>query len=147
MTHPDAQGEGMARAMRSAIEDAGLEPEEIDYVNAHATGTKSNDSVETAAIKSVFGPHAQKLAVNGLKSMLGHAMGAAGALEAVATVLTLRHGIVPPTIGLEKPDPECDLDCVPLRARRADVRAALNNSAGFGGCNAATVFRRAEARA
>ena len=145
MTHPDTRGEGMARAMRSGIEDAEIKPEEVDYVNAHATGTKSNDALETAAIKSVFGAHSGKLVVNGLKSMLGHAMGAAGALEAVATVLTLRDGVVPPTIGLEAPDPECDLDYVPLRARRADVRTALNNSAGFGGCNAATVFRRVEA--
>ena len=146
MTHPDPGGQGMARAMRAALRDARADPGEIDHLNAHATGTRPNDAAETTAIKSVFGAHAPRIAVNGIKSMLGHAMGAAGALEAIAAVIALREGVVPPTIGLEQPDPECDLDCTPLVARRRDIRMALNNSAGFGGCNAAVIFKRWEAR-
>ena len=144
MTHPDEDGAGMARAMRAALRDAGMAPEELQHVNAHATGTQPNDRLETAAIKSVFGEHARRLAINGIKSMLGHAMGAASALEAIATVMAVREGVVPPTIGLEQPDPDCDLDYVPLHARQMPVRAALNNSAGFGGCNASVIFRRVQ---
>ena len=144
MTHPDPRGEGMVRAMRAALRDAGIGPEQVDHINAHATGTKPNDRLETAAIKAIFGEHASRIAVNGIKAMLGHAMGAAGALEAIAAVMTLREGIIPPTIGLEQPDPDCDLDAVPLKARRAEVRTALNNSAGFGGCNASVVLQRWE---
>ncbi len=144
MTHPDPGGEGMVRAMKAALCDAGVAPEEIGHINAHATGTIPNDKLETAAIKAVFGEHARRIAVNGIKSMIGHAMGAASALEAIATVMTLREGIVPPTIGLEEPDPECDLDCTALKAGHRDVRVALNNAAGFGGCNAAVIFRRWE---
>ena len=140
LTHPDPEGAGTARAMRDALRDAGIEPNQVDHINAHATGTKFNDVVETAAVKSVFGDHARAMPINGIKSMLGHAMGAAGALEAIATVMTIREGVVPPTIGLDEPDPECDLDYVPLKARKADIRIALNNSAGFGGCNASVIF-------
>ena len=144
MTHPDPDGGGMVRAMAGAISDARLTPDEIDHVNAHATGTPSNDKLETLAVKSVFGSHAGDLAINGIKSMLGHAMGAAGALEAIASIMTIREGVIPPTIGLDEPDPECDLDYTPLQAKRAEVRTVLNNSAGFGGCNASVVLRRWE---
>lgn len=144
MTHPDPHGQGMARAMRDAVRASGIAPDQVDQINAHATGTQPNDKLETEAIKSVFGAHAKRIPVNGIKSMLGHAMGAASALEAIATVMTIREGMVPPTIGLEEPDPECDLDYVPLKARQSDVHIALNNSAGFGGCNAAVVLRRWE---
>ena len=140
MTHPDADGAGMARAMRSALHDAGLMPEDIDHINAHGTGTPSNDRLETMAIKAVFGPRACTIPINGIKSMLGHAMGAASALEAIATVMTVREGLIPPTIGLEQPDPDCDLDYTPLKARKATVRTALKNSAGFGGCNASVIL-------
>ena len=140
LMHPDARGEGMARAMRAALADAGVAPDEVAYINAHATGTKPNDKLESAAIREVFGAHADRLAVSGMKAMLGHAMGAAGALEAIATVMTLREGIIPQTLGLEERDPECDLDYVMSEARRIAVKIALNNSAGFGGCNATTVF-------
>jgi len=144
MTYPDPDGAGMARAMRDALQDSHIAPDEVDHINAHATGTPSNDKLETAAIKTVFGPRAAAIPINGLKAMLGHAMGAAGALEAIATVLTIRTGIIPPTINLEVPDPDCDLDYTPSKARRAAVRTAMNNSAGFGGCNASAVFRRWE---
>jgi len=128
--------------MRAAIEAAGIAPERVDHINAHATGTPYNDKLETAAIKSVFGRRARAIPINGVKSMIGHALGAASALEAIAAIMTIREGVIPPTIGLEEPDPECDLDYVPLKARRAEVKTALNNSAGFGGCNACAVFRR-----
>jgi 3-oxoacyl-[acyl-carrier-protein] synthase II len=144
MTHPDAHGEGMVLAMRAALADAGLAPEAVDHINAHATGTPPNDRLETAAIKQLLGPRAKNVPVNGIKSMLGHAMGAASALEAIATVMTLRRGVIPPTLGLTEPDPDCDLDYVPLRARPADLHVALNNAAGFGGCNATLVLGRWE---
>jgi len=144
MTHPDNDGAGMARAMRLALADAGIAPEEIDHVNCHATGTPLNDKVETAAIKAVFGARAAAMPLNGIKGTIGHAMGAASAIEGIATVLTIREGIIPPTIGLDEPDPECDLDYTPHRARRASVRTAMSSSAGFGGCNAAVVFRKWE---
>ena len=144
MTHPDPDGAGMARVMRAALRDAGVGPHDMDHVNAHATGTPFNDRLETVAIKTVFGARAAVIPINGIKSMLGHAMGAASALEAIATILTIREGIVPPTIGLDDPDPECDLDYTPLEARRAEVRTAINNSAGFGGCNASVVLRLCE---
>jgi len=142
MTHPDADGAGMARAMRGALRDAGTEPEAIDHINAHATGTPSNDKLETAAIKTVFGQRATAIPINGIKSMLGHAMGASSSLESIATIMTLREGIIPPTLNLDEPDPECDLAYTPHEARKAGLRAALNNSAGFGGCNASVVFTR-----
>ncbi len=144
MTHPDEDGAGMARAMRGALQDAGVAPEAVEHINAHATGTPPNDRLETMAIKSVFGERARSIPINGIKSMLGHAMGAASALEAIATVMTIREGVIPPTIGLEESAPECDLDYVPRAARKARVGVALNNSAGFGGCNASVLFGRWE---
>jgi len=141
MTHPDPNGAGMARVMAAALRDSGIEPEQVDHINAHATGTQYNDRLETAAIKSVFGDHACEMPICGAKAMLGHAMGAASSLEAIATIMTIRKKIVPPTIGLDESDPDCDLDYVPLVARETPVRIALNNSAGFGGCNASTIFK------
>jgi nodulation protein E len=135
--------EGPARAMRGALEDGGIAPEEVGYVNAHGTGTPGNDPVETRAIRSVFGAHADKLAVSSTKSLHGHALGAAGALEAIATVLALRNGILPPTANYNEPDPECDLDYIPNQPRAAKVEAALSNSFAFGGLNAVVAFRAA----
>jgi nodulation protein E len=139
ITQPSA--EGPVRAMRAALCDAGLSPEQIGYINAHGTGTISNDPIETRAIRSLFGPHADRLAVSSTKSMHGHALGAAGALEAVCTVLALRKGLLPPTANFLGPDPECDLDVVPNCARAANPESALSNSFGFGGLNAALAFR------
>jgi nodulation protein E len=133
--------EGPARAMRSALNDAGLAPEAIGYINAHGTGTPGNDPVETRAIRSVFGDHADKVAVSSTKSLHGHALGAAGALEAVATILALKNGILPPTANYSEPDPECDLDYIPNQPRVARVEAALSNSFAFGGLNAVLAFR------
>jgi nodulation protein E len=133
--------EGPARAMRAALRDAQMHPEQIGYINAHGTGTPSNDSTETRAIREVFGAHAQKLAVSSTKSMHGHTLGAASALEAVATVLALREGILPPTANYTTPDPQCDLDVIPNEARRARVECALSNSFAFGGLNAVLAFR------
>ena len=127
--------------MRAALEDGGLAPEAIGYINAHGTGTIGNDSTETRAIVDVFGAHARSLAVSSTKSLHGHALGAAGALEAVATLLALHHGVLPPTAHFTTPDPECDLDVVPNRAREARVDAALSNSFAFGGLNAVLAFR------
>ena len=134
---------GPARAMRAALADAGLSVEQVGYVNAHGTGTRGNDSAEARAIREVFGAHADRLAVSSTKSMHGHALGAAGALEAVATVLALENGILPPTANFTEPDPECDLDVVPDRARPASPGAALSNSFAFGGLNAVLAFRAA----
>lgn len=131
---PDANGAGSAMSL--ALADAGLQPEDIDYINAHGTGTRANDVVETRAIRQVFGPRAEKLAVSSTKSMHGHALGAAGALELVAVVCGLRDGIVPPTANFDQADPECDLDYVPNTARALKIRAALSNSFAFGGLNA-----------
>jgi nodulation protein E len=133
--------DGPARAMRGALREAGLAPEDVGYINAHGTGTSGNDPVETRAIREVFGAHADKLAVSSTKSMHGHALGAAGALEAIATVLALHHGILPPTANYNERDPECDLDYVPNKARAARVKAALSNSFAFGGLNAVIAFR------
>lgn len=133
--------EGPARAMRDALAMAGLAPEQIGYINAHGTGTPGNDPVETRAIRAVFGAHANKLAVSSTKSMHGHALGAAGAIEAVATILALREGILPPTANFTVADPECDLDYVPNQARKQQVEAALSNSFAFGGLNAVLAFR------
>jgi nodulation protein E len=135
--------EGPARAMEAALRDAGIKPEEVGYINAHGTGTPNNDATETRAIRQVFGANADKLAVSSTKSMHGHALGAAGALEAVATVLALHHCVLPPTANFTTPDPECDLDVVPNRARRADMEYALSNSFAFGGLNAVLAFRLA----
>ena len=142
--HPDDNGDGAARAMRWALADAGVRPDEIDYINAHGTSTPINDAVETLAIKQVFGYGAYNVPISSTKSMIGHAMGAAGAVEAVVAVKTIETGIIHPTINYEDPDPACDLDYVPNVARRADVRTVLSNSFGFGGQNACLVIRRFE---
>jgi nodulation protein E len=141
LTNPLA--EGAARAMNDALDDAGLSREQIKYVNAHGTGTTANDSTETRALRQVFGSHADNLAVTSTKSMHGHALGAAGALEAAATVLALRGSFIPPTANFLEPDPACDLDVVPNEARAAQIEAALSNSFAFGGLNAVLAFRRA----
>jgi nodulation protein E len=135
--------DGPCAAMRAALLDGGLEPEEIGYVNAHGSGTEANDRVETAAIRTTFGRHAERLALSATKSMLGHSLGAAGALEAVATCLTLARGVVPPTANYLGPDPECDLDVVPNTARALTADAAISNAFAFGGLNAVLAFRRA----
>ncbi|PAE25166.1 beta-ketoacyl-ACP synthase II [Bacillus sp. 7894-2] len=144
ITAPAPGGEGGARAMKMAIEDGGLKPDNIDYINAHGTSTDYNDKFETLAIKEVFGDHAYKLAVSSTKSMTGHLLGAAGGIEAIFTVLAMKEGILPPTINLENPDPECDLDYVPNKAREKEITAAMSNSLGFGGHNATIVFKRYE---
>jgi nodulation protein E len=135
--------EGPARAMAAALREAGLPPEAIGYINAHGTGTPGNDPVESRAIRKVFGPHADKIGVSSTKSMHGHALGAAGALEAVATVLALHRGILPPTANFTERDPECDLDYIPNQSRAVQVEAALSNSFAFGGLNAVVAFRTA----
>ncbi|NJD68671.1 MAG: beta-ketoacyl-[acyl-carrier-protein] synthase II [Candidatus Methylomirabilota bacterium] len=142
MTAPEPEGAGAIASMGLALEDAGLKPEEVDYVNAHGTSTPVGDTAETKAVKKVFGDHAYRMAVSSIKSMTGHLLGAAGGVEAVATVLTLHHGIIPPTINYEDPEPECDLDYVPNHARQAHVRVAFSNSFGFGGTNATLVFKQ-----
>lgn len=144
ITAPAPNGEGAVRSMRMALKDARLHPEEIDHINAHATSTPAGDANETQAIKQVFGEHAYRLAISAIKSMTGHLLGAAGGIEAVATVLTIYHQLIPPTINYETPDPECDLDYVPNKARSASVQAALSNSFGFGGTNATLVFKQFE---
>jgi 3-oxoacyl-[acyl-carrier-protein] synthase II len=144
MTAPAPEGEGAARCMRLALKDAGLEPTDVDYINAHGTSTEYNDANETMAIKKVFGEQAAKLAVSSTKSMTGHLLGAAGAVEGVFSALTLHHGLIPPTINYDNPDPQCDLDYVPNEARKADLKVVLSNSFGFGGTNACVIMRRAE---
>ncbi len=142
ITAPSAGGEGAARAMRIALNKAGLRPDEVDYINAHGTSTLLNDASETQAIKAVFGDYAYKVPISSTKSMVGHLMGAAGAIEAAVTVLTIRHSIIHPTIIYHHPDPVCDLDYVPNVARRANVEVAISNSFGFGGHNACVAFRK-----
>ncbi|MCD6489855.1 MAG: beta-ketoacyl-ACP synthase II [Thermodesulfobacterium sp.] len=144
MTAPPPDGEGAVRCIEMALKDAGISAEEVDYINAHGTSTPLNDAAETKAIKKVFKKHAYKLMVSSTKSMTGHLLGGAGGLEAVITVLSLYEGIVPPTINLENPDPECDLDYVPNQARKADIKIALSNAFGFGGANACLVFKKWE---
>ena len=144
MTAPAPEGEGAARCMRLALKDAGLMPQDVDYINAHGTSTEYNDANETTAIRNVFGERAAKLAVSSTKSMTGHLLGAAGAIEGIYSVLALKHGILPPTINYETPDPVCDLDYVPNTARKAEIDVALSNSFGFGGTNACIIFRRAQ---
>ena len=136
--------EGAAKAITACLADAGLRPEDVDYVNAHGTGTSANDSMEAHAIRQVFGEHADRLAVSSTKSMHGHTLGAAGAIECIATVLALRDGLLPPTINFTTADPECDLDVVPNEARRVEIRDALSNSFAFGGLNVVLAFRRWE---
>jgi 3-oxoacyl-[acyl-carrier-protein] synthase II len=142
ITAPSEDGSGMGRVMQLAIRDAGLQPEDIDYINAHGTSTPHGDKTETLAVKNVFGEHARKLAISSTKSMTGHLLGAAGGLEAAISVRALYEGLLPPTINLENPDPECDLDYVPNEARKAEVRHVLSNSFGFGGTNACLAFSR-----
>ncbi len=141
ITAPDPKGSGAVLAMRRALEDAGEEPSAVDHVNAHGTSTPLNDAAETVAIKTVFGEHARALAVSSTKSMTGHMLGAAGAVEGAACALAIARGVVPPTIHYEHPDPECDLDYVPNEARELRVRLAISNSFGFGGQNACVAFR------
>ncbi len=142
ITAPEPEGRGAYQAMREALSDAGIQPEDVSYINAHGTSTDVGDKLETLAIKKTFGDHAYKLAVSSIKSMTGHMLGAAGAVEAIATVLTLREGVLPPTINYETPDPECDLDYVPNQARKQDVEIAISNSFGFGGHNAVIVLKK-----
>ncbi|WP_151140229.1 beta-ketoacyl-ACP synthase II [Bacillus amyloliquefaciens] len=142
ITAPAQDGEGGARAMQEAIKDAGIKPEEIDYINAHGTSTYYNDKYETKAIKTVFGDHAYKLAVSSTKSMTGHLLGAAGGIEAIFSVMAIKDSIIPPTINIETPDEECDLDYVPDKAREQDVNVVLSNSLGFGGHNATLIFKK-----
>jgi 3-oxoacyl-[acyl-carrier-protein] synthase II len=144
MTAPAPEGEGAARCMRLALKDAGLAPTDVDYINAHGTSTEYNDANETIAIKRVFGEQAARLAVSSTKSMTGHLLGAAGAVEGLFSALTLHHGLIPPTINYDNPDPQCDLDYVPNEARKADLKVVLSNSFGFGGTNACVIMRRAE---
>jgi 3-oxoacyl-[acyl-carrier-protein] synthase II len=141
MTAPDPEGTGAARAMSMALGDAKLRPEQVTYLNAHGTSTELNDKIETLAIKKAFGAAARKVAISSTKSMTGHLIGAAGGVEAAVSVLAIQHGVMPPTINYEHPDPECDLDYIPNQARRAPVEAALSNSLGFGGHNATIVFK------
>ncbi len=142
MTAPAPEGEGAARAMRNALKDAGISPEEVDYINAHGTSTKFNDLYETMAIKSVFKEHAYNVKISSIKSMIGHLLGAAGGVEVISSVLTLKTGVIPPTINYEEPDPECDLDYTPNEAVEADVKYVLKNSFGFGGTNACLVLKK-----
>lgn len=142
MTAPDPEGDGAARCMAEALRDAGVAPTDVGYINAHGTSTPYNDKFETMGIKRVFGSHATRLPVSSTKSMIGHLLGAAGGVEAIATVLAIHHGLLPPTINYETPDPECDLDYVPNQARKQEVEIALSNAFGFGGTNATLAFRR-----
>jgi 3-oxoacyl-[acyl-carrier-protein] synthase II len=139
---PDETGSGAKRVMRKAIADAGIQPEDIGYINTHGTSTPYNDKFETLAIKGTFGDHALTLPVSSTKSMTGHALGAAGGIEAVFSVKALTEKILPPTINYENPDPDCDLDYIPNEARPAEVEYVLSNSFGFGGTNACLIFKR-----
>ena len=140
LSAPDPDGAGARRAMAAALKRAQLNPDQIDYINAHATSTPVGDPVEINAVKSLFGAHAHRLALSSTKSATGHLLGAAGAVEGIFTILALRDGVLPPTLNLENPDPACDLDLVPREARQKRIRYALSNSFGFGGTNAALVF-------
>lgn len=142
ITTPAPGGEGAAKAMRKALTDAGLSPEDVTYINAHGTGTDANDATETAAIKGVFGPAAAKVAVSSTKSMTGHLMGAAGGVEAIISALAIERGVIPPTMNYGEPDPECDLDYVPNEARSVEVKAAMSNNLGFGGHNATIILKK-----
>jgi len=142
MVAPDPDARGVKLAMIRSLKDANVAPNDVDYINAHATSTGLGDASETQAIKAVFGDYAKTLAVSSNKSMFGHALGAAGALEGICTILTIRDGIIPPTINYHTFDPDCDLDCVPNVARKAGVNIALSNSFGFGGHNAVLVFKK-----
>ena len=141
VTQPHPDGEGAARAMNWAIEDAGLEPENVDYVNAHGTSTPLNDKFETIALKRTYGDHAYNLKISSTKSMTGHLLGAAGGIEAAFSVLAISEGVIPPTINIDNPDPECDLDYVPNKAENRKVNVAMSNSLGFGGHNSSIIFK------
>jgi len=142
ITAPPEEGSGAVRVMKATLEDAGVDPTEVDYINAHGTSTPPNDRIETRAIKTVFSDHAYKLAISSTKSMTGHLLGAAGGLEGGISALALHHQIIPPTINLENPDPDCDLDYVPGKARKAEIRYVLSSSFGFGGTNACILLKR-----
>mgnify|MGYP001190759754 FL=1 len=142
VTQPHPEGEGAARAMKWAIEDAGIAPDKVDYINAHGTSTPLNDKYETIAMKRMYGDHAYKLTISSTKSMTGHLLGAAGGIEAAFTVLAIKDGVVPPTINLDDPDPDCDLNYVPNNAKKQTVNVAMSNSLGFGGHNSSLVFKR-----
>lgn len=144
VTAPEPNGEGAVNCMKMALDYAGMVPQDVDYINAHGTSTKLNDLSENKAIKAVFGEHAYKLAVSSTKSMTGHLLGGAGGVEAIFTALTIKYGVIPPTINYDNPDPECDLDYVPNTARKAGVSVAMSNSFGFGGTNASLVFKSFE---
>jgi 3-oxoacyl-[acyl-carrier-protein] synthase II len=144
ITAPSPDGDGAVRCMKMAIKDARLRPEDIDYINAHGTSTPLNDMTETIAIKRVFGDYAKKLPISATKSMTGHLLGAAGSTEAIFTILSIREGIMPPTINYDEPDPQCDLDYVPNVARRKPIKTAMSNAFGFGGTNATLIFRKFE---
>jgi 3-oxoacyl-[acyl-carrier-protein] synthase II len=144
LTQPRPDGAGAVLAMQRALEAAGVGAREIDYINAHGTGTPLNDVIETRAIKALFGERARRIPVSSTKSAIGHCLGAAGALEAVASLLAIRGGFIPPTVTLENPDPECDLDYVPKDARAANLRSVVSNSYGFGGNNTSLVLRRVD---
>jgi 3-oxoacyl-(acyl-carrier-protein) synthase len=141
LTQPPPGGEGAVRALRLALKRANLSPNEIDYIHAHGTATVLNDRTETVVIKHVFGDRAMQIPVSASKSMIGHLLGAAGSIQAVIAILALNHGVIPPTINLTRPDPECDLDYVPNQARRVKIRTAMSNSFGFGGHNSVLIFR------
>ena len=141
LTQPSPNGEGAARAVQYALKKANISPEEIDYINAHGTATLLNDRTETAVIKSIFGERAKQIPISAVKSMVGHLLGAAGSIEALITVLAMNQGVVPPTINLTHPDPECDLDYVPNKARQVKIKTAMSNSFGFGGHNSVLIFR------
>jgi len=142
ITAPSPGGEGAVRCMKAALDSAGIGTDEVDYINAHGTSTPAGDIAETEAVKTLFGDHARRLMVSSTKSMIGHLLGAAGGVEAALTALALYHGVVPPTINLDDPDPECDLDYVPHKARHADIGVAISNSFGFGGTNASLVLKK-----
>jgi 3-oxoacyl-[acyl-carrier-protein] synthase II len=142
LTAPAPEGEGAARCMKMALKNGGIAPEEVDYINAHGTSTPFNDYFETLAIKSALGDHARKVMISSTKSMTGHALGAAGGIEAVFSLLAMNRGAVPPTINYQEPDPDCDLDYVPNEARQATVKVAMSNSLGFGGTNATLIFKK-----
>jgi 3-oxoacyl-[acyl-carrier-protein] synthase II len=144
ITAPSPDGDGAVRCMRMAIKDAGLKPEDVDYINAHGTSTPLNDLTETIAVKTVFGDSAKRIPVSATKSMTGHLLGAAGSTEAIFTILSIRDGVMPPTLNYEEPDPQCDLDYVPNVARRKPLKVAMSNAFGFGGTNATLIFRKFE---
>src|SRR3989338_952059 len=144
MTAPDPAGDGAIRCLAASIKDAGIKPGDVDYINAHGTSTLYNDKIETLAIKKVFGAHAKKLAVSSTKSVMGHLLGAAGGVELIVCALTIKEGVIPPTINYETPDPDCDLDYVPNKPRAAKVRVAMSNALGFGGHNATLIVRKVQ---